>query len=221
MNSLQLRDVPDMFAVPRRAFAGRGARNRSPEEVSTMTEKVPIIVVLGIDVDGRAHGSRFDERDAPFVVRAAELMGFHVVRVAPDNDELHGIAEKLPLGKIFATGRAFVPFVGRSAFDKLAALVEGGVTIEARATSGAAPVYPLRDMFTTEAINTADALWSKVEVGTVVLAAQPDLYGPGWWEGVVVGVNSDDLTLRWVDDPELGPFHLSRREIALRHPDTD
>src|SRR5579863_2598804 len=124
-----------MFTVPRCAFAGRGARNRSQGGVSTMTEKVPMIVVLGIDVDGRAHGSRFEERDAPFVVRAAELMGFHVVRVAPDNDELHAIAEKLPLGKIFATGRAFVPFVSRSAFDKLAALVEGGITIEARAAS--------------------------------------------------------------------------------------
>jgi hypothetical protein len=86
------------------------------------------------------------------------------------SDKPHAIAEGLPLGKIFATGRAFVPFVGRSTFDKLATLVEGGVTIEARATSGAPPVYPLRDMFTTEAINTADALWSKVEVGSVVLA---------------------------------------------------
>src|SRR3954449_1469126 len=88
-----------------------------------MDDKVPIIVVLGIDIDGRAHASRFDERDAPFVLRAAEMMGFHVVRVPPDNDELHAVAEKLPLGKIFATGRAFVPFVSRSALDRIAALV--------------------------------------------------------------------------------------------------
>ena len=186
-----------------------------------MSEKVPIIVVLGIDVDGRTHASRFEERDAPFVQRAAELMGFHVVRVPPENDELHAVAEKLPLGKIFATGRAFVPFVGRSAFDKLAALVEGGVTIEARATSGAEPVYPLRDMFTTEAIDTADALWSKIEVGTMVLATQPDVYGPGWWEGVVVGINGDDLTVRWTDEPDEDPVKVSRRDVALRHPAAD
>jgi hypothetical protein len=146
-------------------------------------------------------------------------MGFHAIRVPPDNTELHAIAEGLPLGKIFATGRAFVPFVGRSAFDKLAALIEGGVTIEARATSGAPPVYPLPDMFTTEAVNTADALWAKVEVGSVVLATQPDVYGPGWWEGVVVAV--DDLTLRWVDDPAEKAFHASQRDIALRHPRID
>ena len=183
-----------------------------------MSEKVPILVVLGIDMSDKPHASRFAERDAPFVVRAAELMGFHVIRVAPENTEPHAIAEGLPLGRIFATGRAFVPFVGRSAFDKLATLVEGGVTIEARATSGAPPVYPLRDMFTTDAINAADMLWAKIEVGSVVLAAQPDLYGPGWWQGVVVGINGDDLTLRWVDDPAEKPFRLSRRDVGLCHP---
>jgi hypothetical protein len=198
--------------MPRRALATGGLQ---------MSEKVPILVVLGIDMSDKPHASRFAERDATFVVRAAELMGFHVIRVPADSTELHAIAERLPLGKIFATGRAFVPFVGRSAFDKLATLVEGGVTIEARAMSGALPVYPLADMFTTEAVNTADALWAKVEVGSVVLAAQPDVYGPGWWEGVVVDVNGDDLTLRWMDTPSEEPFHASRCDIALRHPGAD
>ena len=186
-----------------------------------MADKVPIIVVLGIDVDGRAHASRFEERDAPFVQRAAELMGFHVVRVPPDNDELHPIAAKLPLGKIFATGRAFVPFAGRAAFDKLVGLVEGGVTVEARATTGVAPVLPVADMYTTEAVSAADALWSKIEVGTVVLATQPDVYGPGWWEGLVVGVDGDGVTLRWLDEPDEEPVHFSLRNVALRHPGAD
>jgi hypothetical protein len=210
-----------MFMVPRGVFAGRGGSQSLMTGGLQMSEKVPILVVLGIDMTDKPHASRFAERDAPFVLRAAELMGFHVIRVAPENTEPHAIAEGLPLGKIFATGRAFVPFVSRSAFDKLAALVDGGVTIEARAMSGALPVYPLADMFTTEAVNTADALWAKVEVGSVVLAAQPDVYGPGWWEGVVVAVDGDDLTLRWVDDPAEEGFHASRRDIALRHPNAD
>jgi|SRR5580700_9229526 hypothetical protein len=183
-----------------------------------MAEKVPILVVLGIDIDGKPHASRFVERDAPFVQRAAELMGFHVIRVRSENAELHVLAEGLPPGKIFATGRAFVPFVARAAFDKLATLVEGGVTIEARRAAGAAPVYPLADIYTTEAVNTADALWAKIEIGTIVLAAQPEVWGPGWWEGLVVGVDGDDLTLRWMDTPEEKPFQATRRNVALRHP---
>src|SRR5438309_9495912 len=186
-----------------------------------MAEKVPILVVLGIDIDGKPHASRFAEHDASFVLRAAELMGFHVVRVLLENPELYAVAEGLPLGKIFATGRAFVPFVARAAFDKLATLVEGGVTIEARAAAGVAPVYPLADIFTTEAVNTADTLWAKIEVGTVVLAAQPEVWGPGWWEGIVVGVDGDDLMLRWIETPAEDSFRASRRNVALRHPGAD
>jgi len=186
-----------------------------------MPEKLPIIVVLGLDIDGKPHASRFADRDAAFVQRAAELMGFHVIRVPPKREDLYTLAEGLPVGKIFATGRAFVPFVARSTFDKLATLVEGGVTIEQRAASGALPVYALADMYTTETINTADALWAKVEDGSVVLAEQPDVYGPGWWESVVLAVKGDDLTLRWMDDTDPEPFHASRRNIALRHPGAD
>ena len=182
-----------------------------------MSEKVPIIVVLGIDVDGKPHASRFEERDAPFVQRAAELMGFHVIRVAPDNEELYALAAGLPLGKIFATGRAFVPFVSRATFDKLVVLVEGGVTVETRAT--AHPPPPIAAMFTEDAADAANELWAKIEVGTVVLAAaDPELYGQSWWEAVVVSIDDDDLTLRWVEDPTLEPFAVPRRDVGLRHP---
>lgn len=183
-----------------------------------MTEKVPILVVLGLDIDEKPHASRFEEHEAPVLLRTAELMGFHLVRVPPEKTELHEVAAGLPAGKVFASGRAFVPFVARSVFDKLAALVEGGVTIEQRCASGAPPVEALAAMFTTESINTADALWSNVEVGSIVLAAQPKLYGQCWWEGVVVEVKGDQLTIRWMDDPSLKPFRMSRREVALLHP---
>jgi hypothetical protein len=207
-----------MFTVPRTVLAGRGAGSPVSTEGPSMAEKVPILVVLGLDIDGKPHASRFTERDAPFVQRAAELMGFHVIRVPSEDAERRAVAERLPAGKIFATGRAFVPFVGRSAFDKLGTLVEGGITSEARFAAGAPPVYPLADMFTSEAISTADALWAKIEVGTVVLAEQPEIYGPGWWRCVVVEVRDDALTLRWMDDVGVEPFDAGRRHVALQHP---
>jgi hypothetical protein len=185
-----------------------------------MSEKVPILVVLGIDIDGKPHASRFDERDAPFVERAAELMGFQVVRVPPDH-ALHGVAGQLPLGKIFASGRAFAPFAGRLLFDRLAAVGQSSGAAKAPDAPALAPVQPRAAMLTTDAAATADALWSKIEIGTVVLAAQSDLYGPGWWQSVVVAIDGDDVTLRWIDDPTEEPFHLSRRDVGLRHPSAD
>jgi hypothetical protein len=186
-----------------------------------MAEKVPIHVVLGIEIDGKPHASRFVRRDASLVARAAELMGFHGIQVAADKKELYTVARALPLGKIFATGRAFVPFVAQSAFDKLATLVEGGITARAPRAIVAkqpGPPSPRAAMFEDEAVNTADTLWSKIEVGTVVLAAQPNVWGPGWWEGIVVSIDGDDLTLRWIESPADKPFRASRRDVALRHP---
>ena len=186
-----------------------------------MAEKVPILVVLGIDIDGKPHASRFAERDAPLVQPAAALMGFHAIQVPPDNDELHALAERLPVGKIFASGRAFVPFVARATFDKLATLVEaGGVTIRVRAVQ-VAPAVPPAPTYPPEIINAADALWSTVEVGSLVLAEQPDVWGPGWWDSVVVAVDGDDLMLRWLDTECEKPFKATRRNVALRHPGVD
>ena len=188
-----------------------------------MTDQVPILVFLGIDVDGKPHGSRFEERDAPFVERAAELMGFHVVRIAPDNAELYAIAEGLPLGKIFATGRAFVPFVGRAAFDKLATLVEGDIMARAPRPLGAMPTET--DVSSsanaeTEPPDAYETMWATVEVGSMVLATQPSAYD-GWWESIVVAVNGNYLTLRWRDEPNEKPFRVSRRNVALLHPAAD
>ena len=188
-----------------------------------MTDKVPILMILGIDIDGKPHGSRFDERDAPFVERAAALMGFHVIRIAADNAELHSIAEQLPLGKIFATGRAFVPFVGRSAFDRLATLVEGDITARVQRPIGAMPTEPDLSPSTdaeTCSADTFETLWSMVEVGSMVLATLPSVYD-GWWESVVVAVKGDKLTLRWRDWPEEKRFRVSRRNVALLHPLAD
>src|SRR3954454_23041869 len=107
-----------------------------------MSEKVPITVVLGTGTDGKAHASRFEPRDQPFVARAAALMGFHVISVSPESKELHGIAAALPLGKIFATGRAFVPFVSRAAYEKLVPLVEDGISSAKPAASKPASDKP-------------------------------------------------------------------------------
>jgi hypothetical protein len=188
-----------------------------------MNEKVPILVVLGIDIDGRPHASRFEERDAPFAERAAELMGFHAIHVASDNEELHAVAEQLPVGKIFATGRAFVPFVGRPAFDKLATLVEGGITARAPRAIGATPTESGVSSATfveSDETKAVETLWSSLEVGSMVLATQPYAY-LGWFESIVLGIDGDILTLRWRDGAPEKPFRVSRRNVALLNPAAD
>ena len=47
-----------------------------------------------------------------------------------------------------------------------------------------------------------------------MLAAQPEVYGPGWWEGIVVGIDGDDLTLRWMDDADGGAVPRHRAAMS-------
>ncbi|MBV9828190.1 MAG: hypothetical protein JO001_21360 [Alphaproteobacteria bacterium] len=112
-------------------------------------------MVLGTDVEGKWHASRFDDSELALVRRAADLMGYYVVRVQTDNAELHALAEALPVGKIFASGKAFVPFVAGPVFQKLAPLSEGGEPIN---TERAAAEGPSAKMNQPDATTTADAL---------------------------------------------------------------
>src|ERR1700731_2846155 len=88
-----------------------------------MTEPAPMLVVFGIDREGKPRASRFAERDAELAVKAAGLLGF---RTAWITDEAgRAIAERLPDGNVFARGNGFVRLVRQSGFDKLSAAVDG------------------------------------------------------------------------------------------------
>jgi len=90
-----------------------------------MTDTTPILVVFGIDGEGKLRASRFAEKDAELATKAAALLGFRTARIADKAGS--AIAEALPDGNVFARGNGFVRLVRKSAFDKLSAAVDGGV----------------------------------------------------------------------------------------------
>ena len=99
------------------------------ETVTTLdlaTPHPPSICLFGLDDAGKPHASRFNGADTDRVTKAAALMGLHVLALAsPDSGDL---AERLPQGRIFETsGKAFVPFVARPLYERLAAL--GGIPL--------------------------------------------------------------------------------------------
>ena len=78
-------------------------------------------------------------------------------------------------GRIYANGRAFVPYVRREFYDKLNEL----------AGPAPAPGLPVS--------------WDAIDVGHLVIAQEGA--DDGWWEAIVVEKNDDMLTLRWRDYP--------------------
>ena len=61
-----------------------------------------------------------------------------------------------------------------------------------------------------------DELWSKVTIGSLVIAPEDDRED-GWWEAIVVDKRGNTLTLRWRDFPKLALITRKLKNVALLH----
>ena len=183
-----------------------------------MTEINPLFVMLGRDAQGKPHAARFAGADAELASKAADLMGYDAVRV--QQTELKGLAANLPVGKVFASGRAFVPFTKAETFDRLATLVENG--------SGPAATTEVANTATKQQAQTAQKQassepparflprsWDEVGAGSLVLAYD----GEAWWEALVYVAQGDRFRLTWRDYPREPAIVRQRHELALLCPD--
>lgn len=98
--------LPNLPAVPKPDWSG------SPRPSAA-------VIVLGRDDAGKPHASAFGEAERIQAKRAARKMGMALITVDPANADLITLAVGLPIGKVFASGKAFVPFVKGSTFDQL------------------------------------------------------------------------------------------------------
>lgn len=75
------------------------------------------ILIVGLDERNRPHASRFGVADGKAAGEAAAMMG--MATIAVESPALAELAAKLPAGKLFASGKAFVPFVGHELYRRL------------------------------------------------------------------------------------------------------
>lgn len=175
------------------------------------------LILLGRDEAGKAHASRFDGTDAPAARKAATIMGMAALPVV--GQELEALATKLPKGKLYDSGRAFVPFVKGELYERL------HDSLSKKAREALAETNRLRQAV-ADASKAAQAEpetltlpedWSKIVVGNLVLAYDPE--DEAWFEAFVVEAKgADEFVLRWQGWPELPNFVRRRTRIALMHP---
>lgn len=176
---------------------------------------VPGLIVLGRDDMGRSHASWFDDTEATLARKAAGLMGMASVAVV--NDELRGLADRLPHGRVFSSGKAFVPFVKGDTYRELLGHLSAAERERLGKVQAADPGTAAGSGETIEASDVPTD-WQKIKFGSLVLAFSNE--DEGWWEAVVVKAASNNLyTLRWRDYPDQGDFVRTRKHIALLHPD--
>jgi hypothetical protein len=100
------------------------------------------VVVFGRDEAGKPHAAWFDQGEASLAEKAADLMGLRVLRV--HTDEHRALAAQLPHGRVFASGRAFVPFVKAALFLQLQTAAQAAADVNRRSSSPMPPMTPRR-----------------------------------------------------------------------------
>jgi hypothetical protein len=88
-----------------KATAAKGAVKKS--STAPPTTATPPLIVLGYDDQQKPRGARFDHDKPDLVTKAAELIGLKVYDTS--NPDVAAIAKKLPVGRLYANGRGFVP----------------------------------------------------------------------------------------------------------------
>ena len=175
------------------------------------------LVLFGIDSRGKPKGARFGREHASLAIKAATQLQLNVL--ASTDPSVAEIAARLPVGRVHATGRTFVPFIRRDLYDRLVAAAPNGnfhqppTPPASGASGGAAGSRP------PGSAPNLPRNWHEVGLGDLVVAQQS--LEDGWYEAIVVEANGDMLTLRWRDYPRERKLVRHRLRLGLLYPGTN
>jgi hypothetical protein len=188
------------------------------------TEQKPASVipvfVFGLDENGKPRGAKFLQGLKDNIAAAAIDMKFNLVH--DHSAEFTALGMKLPVGRIYGSGKSFIPPIRRDLYDKLKAAqsrpaerIEGGaINIESdkigETVSGVELGIPIA--------NNLPRDWQAIEPGNLIIAQSSHV--EGWWEAIVVERAGDILTLRWRDYPDERTVQRHVGTVALINPGT-
>lgn len=198
--------------------------------MNVASETTRSLIVFGRDETRKPHASVFLLPEVEAAESAARLMGMHSHRVDPG--EVPEIVMRLPAGKLFDSGKAFVPFVKGDLYTRIVTLA--GVADERdsepgddkaadspeNASAGSpAPVaaHGGGDGGGDAAGGNGGDLWAKLAVGDMVLASEgPD---EGYFEARIMKAKAKGIfTLRFRDYPDAPQVDRSYYQLGLIHP---
>ena len=189
-----------------KAAAAKGAVTKSSAVPATAA--TPPLIVLGFDEQQKPRGARFVDAKPDLVTKAADAMGFKAYEASPE--DVAEYAKQLPLGRLYANGRGFVPNIRQSLYSDLVVAL------------GLEPQAALSKNGDKDSLPVARGLprtWDEIGAGHLVLAQESLDYG--WWEAIVLDRQGDTFTLQYRDYPHLPKFVRHRSGIALMSPPAD
>jgi hypothetical protein len=184
------------------------------------------LFVYGLDEAGKPKGARFPATEAERVHPVATAMNLRCSQAGSDETTSPGM--KLPVGRIYARGKAFIPNIKRDLYEKLVtALDPAGSEGDRSHAEGTAPASAGSKGTAAQPLTETRAIlpplasglpqnWESIATGNMVLIdAGP---GEGWWEAIVIGREDAILTLRYRDFPKLPKFERHVSTVALINP---
>jgi hypothetical protein len=186
-----------------KATAAKGAVKKS--STAPATTATPPLIVLGYDDQQKPRGARFDQDKPDLVTKAAELIGLKVYDTS--NPDVAAIAKKLPVGRLYANGRGFVPNIRQDLYSQLVVALAG---------KPEAALSPDDAKDSLPAARGLPRTWDEVAPGHLVVAHES--IEDGWWEAIIIDRKDDVFTLRYRDFPKLPKFVRHRSSIALIFP---
>lgn len=174
------------------------------------------LFVFGIDKEGKPRGARFIEYNERVLSFVSELL---LTSVFPASAAFAEVAKKLPQGRIYSSGKAFLPPIKRDLIDKLNAVLatpgdESQAFRLAQTPEGDSEDPKVR---TTSPITFGlPPSWDSVQAGHVVLIHESP--ADGWWEATVLERENEILTLRFRDYPRQPKFQRHISQVALINP---
>jgi hypothetical protein len=183
------------------------------------------LFVLGFDNKGKPRGARFAEYNERVLNFVSDLM---LTSVYPASAAFTEAAMKLPPGRVYASGKAFVPPIKRELVEKLAHILnqpgDESKTFKLAYPPGQTPEHegePEDGKVRTVSPITSGLprSWDSIGVGHVVLVHESP--ADGWWEATVEIRDGEILTLRFRDYPRQPKFQRHISQVALINPGPD
>jgi hypothetical protein len=180
-------------------------RKQQAKKTITATDK---LFVFGLDNEGKPRGARFVEFNEKVVSGTAAI---NLTYVHPASAAFAEVGMKLPAGRLYASGKAFVPPIRRELLGKLeAVLAVPGDESEVHH-------QPPRESDVAVAPGLPRS-WDSIEIGHVVLAPDDSPIEYGYWPCVVIKREDHVLTLRLRDYPNKGTYVRHIAQVALINP---
>jgi energy-coupling factor transporter ATP-binding protein EcfA2 len=167
----------------------RNQPNRSANRGGNATgaADTPAVAVVVRNGKETPRGAWFPADDIEAVLAGAAEMGMHAVKAS--TPEIISLAQRLPKGRIFDSGKLFTPLIQTKVYDELMAhLPEHGITAKPRLVMSAASSgtgdADAEGPGESVPEGTRPTDWSQITVGSLVLAEEARM--EGWFEAIVL-----------------------------------